>query len=106
LYLHDTPNFELEKRTKRSPETSESASSTSGWDTDGEVRPDVCRCSFLLDDVVEDGVDIKKMVALFDALVLRNNLEGSGDRIRFELLLLRSEKQPVSSTTDQHLLKE
>jgi hypothetical protein len=53
-----------------------------------------------LDDVDDDGVDIKKLVALFDALVLRNDLEGSGDGIRFELLLLRSEKHPMSSITD------
>jgi len=82
------------------PETSESASSTSGWDMDGEAKPDGCSC-FLWDDIDDDGVDIRKLVALFDALVLRNDLEDSGDGIRFELLLLRSEKQPMSSITDE-----
>jgi hypothetical protein len=60
-----------------------------------------CGCSFLWDAEDDgDGWVMRESVALFEAPVL-DDLEGSGGGgIRFELLLLRSEKQPASSITD------
>jgi hypothetical protein len=43
---------------------------------------------------------MRKLVALFEVPVLRNDLEVSGEGITFEVLLLRSEKQPISITDE------
>jgi hypothetical protein len=59
-----------------------------------------CSCSFLWDD--DDDGDVaatRKLAAFLEALVM-SDLEDSGGGIRFEVLLLRSEKQHLSSITD------
>jgi hypothetical protein len=98
---NETQNFQPGNGMQHLPETSESASSTSCWDTDDNDKLGGCRCSILWDNEVDDGVDMRKLVALFKVLVLRNDLEVLGGVVMFEVVVLRSEKQPISSITDE-----